>query len=259
MSSDFDIHDKWLKKLDLQTRELFNKSGFDRKTLSEVFDRQTLLHIGKLISDHIIEYVDFPISTGKEANIFRAVTPQQSFVVLKIYRTSTLTFKHITNYIEGDPRFRFTTKNRRGIIIEWAKKEYKNLERMYQEKIRVPRPLKRLKNILVMEYIGSSKKPAPMLKDCTVQDPERIFKKIVHSMQSLYQNAGLVHADLSPYNILLFNDKPVIIDVGQAVVLEHPSAEEFLKRDVHNILSYFKKYTPTPSEEELLKKIRQER
>ncbi|MEM4258432.1 MAG: serine protein kinase RIO [Candidatus Thermoplasmatota archaeon] len=259
MSFEFDIHDKWLKKLDQQTRELLQKSGSDRKTLSEVFDRHTLLNIGKLISDQIIEYVDFPISTGKEANVFRAVTPNQEFVALKIYRTSTLTFKHIIHYIEGDPRFRFTTKNRRGIILEWAKKEFKNLERMHQEKIRVPVPIKRLENILVMEYIGSSQQPAPMLKDYKLKFPQRIFNSLTLSMKRLYQHAGLVHADLSPYNILLYKEKPVIIDVGQAVVLEHPSAEDFLKRDIHNIVSYFRKYKITASEEQILKKIHKQK
>ena len=98
MSSDVFIHEKWIKKLDRQTQEVINRIGADTKTLDEVFDKQTLLRLGKLISDHVIEYVDFPISTGKEAIIFRAVTPTKEFIAIKIYRTSTLAFKHITKY-----------------------------------------------------------------------------------------------------------------------------------------------------------------
>ena len=105
MSSDFSLHDKWLKKLDRQSQEVFTRSGLDRKTLDEVFDTATLLLIGKLISNQVIDHFDFPISTGKEAIVFRAVTPNNDYVAVKIYRTSNLAFKHITQYIIGDPRF----------------------------------------------------------------------------------------------------------------------------------------------------------
>ncbi len=53
--------------------------------------------------------------------------------------------------------------------------------------------------------------------------------------------AGLVHADLSEYNILVKGKKPYLIDFGQAVVLKHPNASAFLERDIKNILQYFKK------------------
>jgi len=115
MSSDFFLDEKRIKKLDREMQKLIDREGTDRKTLDEIFDRSTLLTLGKLISDRLIDTLDFPISTGKEANIFRAITPENKFVALKIYRTSTSTFKHVSKYIVGDPRFKLSNKNRREI------------------------------------------------------------------------------------------------------------------------------------------------
>jgi RIO kinase 1 len=250
MSSDELLNDKWLKKLDLQTQDILDRLVSDRRTFGEVFDRQTLLRLGKLISDKIINQMDFPLSTGKEANLFRGTTPEHTFVAIKIYRTSTMTFKHIASYIEGDPRFKSGLTNRRDIIEEWAKKEFKNLDILQQAHVRAPAPLRRLHNILVMEYIGDQHQSAPLLKDTPLKNPQKVFNEIMTFIARMYQ-AGIVHADLSEYNILIFQQKPYIIDVGQAVLLEHPSSSVFLQRDIHNIVHYFKKYGITGNEQGL--------
>jgi RIO kinase 1 len=255
MSSDLLIDDKWLKKIDIQIKDLIDRIGIDRKTLDEVFDKSTLLLLGKLISNEVIEYLDFPISTGKEANIFRGVTPEKKFVAIKIFRTSTSTFKHITKYITGDPRFDCTNKTRRGIIFEWAKKEYKNLERANKVGVRVPKPIMKINNIVIMEYIGDEKNPAPQMKNVKLKNPKKFFNEIINYLITMYKKADLVHADLSPYNILVFKNKPIVIDFGQAVLLEHPSANDFLKRDIHNIVNYFNKLGLKIYEDEIFKSL----
>ncbi|KYK22797.1 hypothetical protein AYK25_07105 [Thermoplasmatales archaeon SM1-50] len=254
MSSDEFLNDKWLKKLDRQSQMILDRVVFNRKTFGEVFDKQTLLLLGKLISDGLIDQIDFPISTGKEANIFRGTTPEKTLVAIKIYRTATMTFKHIASYIEGDPRFSYGYKNRRDVIEEWAKKEYKNLELFHDAKVRAPTPIKCVRNVLVMSYIGDAAKPAPLLKDVVLHNPQKIFDEIILFIERMYKKK-IVHADLSPFNILLFRQKPYIIDAGQAVLLDHPSSQEFLKRDVHNIVSYFKKYNIKENERKILKKL----
>lgn len=254
MSSDKLLDDKWLKKLDRQTQGMLDRIVPNRKTFGEVFDKQTLLRLGKLISDNVIDQVDFPISTGKEANIFRGTTPEKDFVAIKIYRTSTMTFKHIASYIEGDPRFEYGYKNRRDIIEEWARKEYKNLYLLRKAKVRVPAPLKCLHNILIMDYIGDAAKAAPMLKDVVPRNPRKVFDEIMTFMTMMY-SVKVVHADLSAFNILMFRQKPYIIDVGQAVLLDHPSSLEFLKRDIHNITHYFKRYGIESNEQEIFEKL----
>jgi RIO kinase 1 len=254
MSSDELLNDKWLKKLDRQSQVILDRVVFNRKTFGEVFDRQTLLLLGKLISDGIINQVDFPVSTGKEANIFRGTTPEKDFVAIKIFRTATMTFKHIATYIEGDPRFSYGYKNRRDIIEEWARKEYKNLVLLHQAKVRAPAPIKCVHNILIMEYIGDASKPAPMLKDVILQNPQKIFDEIMGFITKMYK-IKIVHADLSAFNILMFRQKPYIIDVGQGVLLDHPSSLEFLKRDIYNIVHYFKKYDIESNERHIFEQL----
>ncbi|UCE75254.1 MAG: serine protein kinase RIO [Methanomassiliicoccales archaeon] len=238
------------------TLERREKSTEDRKTYDEVFDKNTLLTLYTLISKGVIQTLDFPISTGKEGNVFRATDEKGEPVAVKIYRTSTSTYKNLTKYITGDPRFRNIPKDRRGIIFLWAQKEYKNLARMYNAGIKSPEPKKLLKNVLVMQYIGCEEQPAPMLKDTTLSDAEKSYKSIKMMMKKLYEEAQLIHGDLSEYNILVEDEECFLIDVGQSVVLEHPLASELLLRDITNITRYFKKLGVKINEKELLDYIR---
>ncbi|MEF8879076.1 MAG: serine protein kinase RIO [Candidatus Thermoplasmatota archaeon] len=249
------LDEKILKKLDRQVQRISDRAGFDRKTEAEVFDKPTLHTLEKMISDRIIDIVDFPISTGKEGNIFRAVTPDDEFLAVKIYRVSTSTFKHISKYIVGDPRFEELHQNRRNLVYAWTQKEFKNLQLLDKAGVLAPKPIKSLNNVLLMEYIGTKERPAPLLKEIKINNPSEIFEEIVNYMALMYQEINLVHADLSPFNILMHNDKPYLIDLGQAVMLDHFNSDEFLRRDIHNIVSYFKKYNIKKDEDKIYKQV----
>jgi RIO kinase 1 len=240
----------------IYTPERREKSSEDRKTYDEVFDQSTLLTLYKMITKGVISTLDYPISSGKEGNVFRATNKEGELLAVKIYRTSTSTYKNLTKYITGDPRFRNIPKDRRGIIFLWAQKEYKNLHRMYSANIQSPEPKKLIKNVLVMEYIGCEEKPAPMLKDVSISNPEKTFESIKKMMKQLYKDAQLIHGDLSEYNILVEENECFLIDVGQSVVLEHPLSSELLTRDVTNISRYFKKLGVKINENKLIAYIR---
>ena len=243
MSSEQDfLNKKWLKKLDRQTQEIIDRIGLDTKTQDEVFDKSTLLTLEKLISNKTIDIIDYPISTGKEGNVFLAITPDKKKIAVKIYRTSTSTFKHMQPYIIGDPRFQSIHKTRRDIIYAWTKKEYKNLQRLQKAGVNAPKPLKYIKNVLIMQYLGDSRKSAPLLKDTQNINAEETFKEIIRNLSLMYNKAEIVHGDLSQYNILIYRKKPFIIDLGQGVLLEHMNSDDFLRRDITNIVKYFKKY-----------------
>jgi RIO kinase 1 len=114
-----------------------------------------------------------------------------------------------------------------------------------------------MRNVLVMEFIGKDSVRAPILKDVAPEiDPSEVYDKVAEYMRLLYQKAGLVHADLSEYNIMYY-DQPVLIDMGQSVLLDHPSAEEFLVRDVKNIVRFFGALGVDCSEESLITEIRE--
>ena len=255
MSSDDFLDKKRLKKLDREVESLISRIGIDRKTQDEVFDKSTLHTFEKLISDRVIDILDFPISTGKEGNVFRGTTPDKKFVAVKVYRVTTATFKHISKYILGDPRFKSIHKTRRDIILAWTKKEYKNLKRAYKAGVNVPKPIVSINNVLVMEYIGFSDIPAPLMKDVKLNNPKKIFDILIDFILKMYQKAEIVHGDISAFNVLIFKNKPYLIDFGQGVLIEHPNALEFLKRDIHNMVSYFKKFNILADENEIFENI----
>jgi RIO kinase 1 len=231
------------------------------KTLDEVFDHQNLRYIYDLFKRNLISTVDRPISTGKEANVFVCTTTKGEEIVLKIFRTSTATFKSYLPYLDGDPRFDNIKRDRRGIIYAWAFKEFKNLMRLEKAKVRVPKPIFNHKNMLLMGFIKLDEDPAPPLKNASMEpaDVKVVGKEVLKFTKLMYQKARLVHSDLSEYNILISNDGPVVIDVGQAVVLDHPHSEEYLERDVLNLCRYFNNEADMGwDEEKTLKEIKGE-
>ncbi|MBC7108164.1 MAG: serine protein kinase RIO [Methanomassiliicoccales archaeon] len=225
---------------ELEKIRVKQKGVEDRKVLDQVFDKETLLAIYKMMTDGIIETVECPISTGKEGNVFLCKKVDGGFVALKIYRIATATFRRISRYIQGDPRFKGLSGNHRKIIFAWASKEFRNLQRFSEAGVRVPLPIKFHKNLLAMEYIGTEQAPAPLMKDVALEDPEEIYSLIIEYMRLAFQKAELVHGDLSEYNVLIHEGKPVIIDCGQAMVTDHPNALDYLRRDITNINEYFR-------------------
>ncbi len=226
----------------------------DRKTMSEVFDRSTLMAIYRLMSRKYISFVDFPISTGKEANVFRGEDTLGNPVAIKIYRTSTGNFRKMRAYIEGDPRFRGLTRDKRKMIFRWAFKEFSNLRLMLSAGIRVPRPISQDSNVLVMEYIGDENGPSPLLKDAEF-DAAEAAEFSVDSIVKAYKGAGLVHGDMSEYNILVKGPEFVLIDVSQAVSIKHPLASELLERDISNISRFFSRFGVEVRREDIMRRI----
>jgi len=252
-----EIDDKRLRELEKKVLayRFRIKDADQRKTYDDVFDQDTLLTVYDMMSSGILDTLDFPIATGKEGNVFRATTRGGGFIAVKIYRVSNATFNNIQKYISGDERFKNVGKSRRRAIFLWAQKEYRNLERMAGKNITVPRPIKCQKNVIAMEYIGVDGNPAPLLKDVEIRKPDKLFTSLFEQIKALYQDAELVHADFSEYNILMMDDEPTIIDVGQAVLIKHPMAMEFLDRDLKNLVRFFKKHGIKADAETLKKEI----
>jgi RIO kinase 1 len=209
------------------------------KLESEVFDKQTLMLLSSMMSKGTINNVDYPISTGKEANVFRATTPSGSLLAVKIYKIETTHFMNRKEYMFGDPRFKKFRRNERDLVNAFAQKEFKNLQICEKAGVHSPRPLLQVKNILVMEFLGEEGLPYTPLNTLGPESMTQL-KSILKDMKKMYE-AGLVHADLSEYNILV-GPVPYLIDFGQGVILAHPNADKYLERDVYNIVAYFAKF-----------------
>ena len=217
-----------------------NRTGDERQTDAEVFDRKTLMTIYDFMTSGYLDAVHYPISTGKEGNVFYATDEDGDGMALKIFRTSTSTFKRVAKYVEGDPRFRGVTGNRWKMIYAWVNKEFKNLVRYSEAGIPVPEPITFNQNCLLMEYIGDENGPAPQLRDCILNDPTDTYDEVVSFIIDGWKDAHLVHGDLSEYNILMQDGQPILIDVGQAMTSDHFNAKEFLERDIRNINRFFR-------------------
>ena len=224
-----------------------------RKIASDVFDRQTLLTLSKLMKKGLIKNVDYPISTGKEANVFRATDMEDSYVAIKIYKIETAQFFRKMEYLEGDSRFEGIKNKEKEIVFAFAHKEYKNLEICEKNGVDSPIPIFVQRNVLVMSFLGEDGLPYPTLHTIGPKS-EKDLDSILKNLKNMYK-AKLFHADISEYNILM-GEKPYIIDFGQGVVLSHPKAEDFLKRDVENILNYFSKFGIKKNKEEVLRWIK---
>ena len=74
-----------------------------------------------------------------------------------------------------------------------------------------------------------------------VIDPEAVYEELLEFLAVTWQKAKMVHGDFSPYNIMWHGDRPVVIDVGQAVVHSHPKSQEFLVRDVTRLVEWANK------------------
>ena len=189
----------------------------DRRVFDAVFDRLTLMSLYKLMKSGIIDTLDFPIARGKEAHVFHG-TGESGPVAVKIFHTSNAVFKNLVQYIEGDPRFGGLKRRHRDLVDICVRKEFRNQSRLEKCGFAVPKPLGVHKNVLVMEYLGTPTAPSPRLRDVQIVDPAAVYEELLEFLAVTWQKANMVHGDFSPYNIMWHGDRPVVIDVGQAVV-----------------------------------------
>jgi len=219
---------------------------------SGVFDEFTFRNLFELQSRGIYDELIGPIQEGKESKVFLA-KKDNSKIIVKIYFVQNCDFNKMYEYIRQDPRYEYLKKHRRDIILAWVQREYRNLIYAQRAHISAPKPITWEQNIIVEEMIGD-KDPAPALKDVIPQNPQKFLEEIIKQMKGLYQQ-GLVHGDLSAFNILNYKNKPFIIDFSQGTVVKTPNSEELLRRDIKNVLQFFRKLGINADVEETFIKV----
>ena len=222
------------------------------KTVKGVFDAFTNRTLFKLQSQGVFDELVSPIFVGKESNVFSAVKGKTK-VIVKIYLMQNCNFNKMYDYIRKDTRYLFMKNHKRDIILAWTQREYKNLIKADRSGARVPKALGWKNHIVVEEFIGDET-PAPPLKDQYPEDPKKFFDDIIKQMKKMYA-AGLIHGDLSSFNILNYKEKAVIIDFSQGTLTKTPNSEELLERDIKNIVRFFGKLGVKTDAEDVLKKI----
>lgn len=236
----------WKKKRPPREEKQFKEKG---KIEERVFDSSVFHIFYEFLNKGVISSVDYPIATGKESDVYRVTSGKRfaqgsPYMAAKIFRIETANFIHMQDYLFADPRFSHVRRTKREVISAWCQKEFKNLHICARARVPAPKPFLFSKNILLMEFIGEEGIPDSTLKQIGSENPEKDCETILGYIRRLYR-AGLVHADLSEFNVLMHGypePVPYLIDLGQAVVLGHPKSEEFLLRDITNTLRYFKHY-----------------
>jgi len=219
---------------------------------AEVFDEPTLRSLYKLVHDGHVRAVGGVVSSGKEANVIEA-DGRDSEVALKVYRIATSSFDDMRRYLEGDPRFE-GAQSKKEVVVEWVRKEYSNLRRASAAGVRVPEPIAHERNVLVTGFIGEGNERAPRLTEVDIQNPDTCYEVVVEYASRLY-DAGVVHGDLSEYNLLVHDGDIVVIDMGQSVDVQHPHSDGLLENDCGNVARFFSSLGVDTSKEDVLKRV----
>ncbi|HJT09854.1 MAG TPA: RIO1 family regulatory kinase/ATPase, partial [Candidatus Nitrosotalea sp.] len=127
----------------------------------------------------------------------------------------------------------------RNMVELWAQKEFHNLAQCIKNGIPSIKPIRVLKNVLVLEFVGKNGVPAKTLVESEVDEND--YKDAISIISQLYKKAELVHADFSEYNIFKTENGLILFDLGSAVDIRHKNAKEFLQRDIANISRFFAK------------------
>ncbi len=237
---------KRLDELDLLYRQqdpylgyMMNYNGYD------------LLALNALVKAETLEALGPPIGIGKESDVYEAVTPDEVKVAVKFHRL-------------GRTSFRDTRRKREYVAdrrhISWlyqsrlaAEAEYSALQAMHGAGVSVPEPMGQNRHVIVMQLIEGTQ-----LSDIiSLEEPRWFLDDVLKDVGAAYR-AGVIHTDLSEYNILVDTEGMTwIIDWPQYVSADHPNALELLERDVGNVVYYFRrKYGLEYNLDQALKHVR---
>ena len=223
----------WLKELDDKeliyrqtepyTGYIINYSGYDS------------LALNALVKSEILEALGRIIGVGKEADVFEALKPGDIQVAVKFHRLGRTSFRDTERKREYLSNHQHTSWLYQSRLA--AKKEYEALEIAFDAGVMVPKPIENNRHVNVMEYIDGVR----LVDVDEMDDPKGFLNDILSNIQKTYE-AGIIHSDLSEFNILVTKEgKVVLIDWPQYIPNNHLNAEEMLKRDVRNVLFFFQK------------------
>lgn len=192
------------------------------------------------------------IKSGKEAIVYLVKDVKaKSLKAFKVYKPDH-SFNRFNEYMEGtyiSDKFnravaRKSKEGKKFIAESRVLREFNMIKKFYDLKCSVPIVYDYSDYGILMEYLGDETSHAPRLIEVnlTKEEAKTIWKKVLFSLIIFTEN-GVVHADLSPYNILFWNKDPYIIDFPQAVDMRfNPHTANFLERDIENIINYFDRY-----------------
>ena len=217
---------------------------------------KTPSRIEPLVTDGLVDAVIRQLMSGKEAMVY-VVQCGDEVRCAKVYKEANKRgFHTAVDYIEGrkvknSRQARAMAKGSRYGRQEqesaWQHAEVDALRRLADAGVRVPTPYQFHEGVLLMELVADADgEPAPRLNDVALEPDEarRFHGSLIRQVVRMLC-AGIVHGDLSEYNVLLDSEGPVIIDLPQAVdAAANNNAAHMLERDVNNLATYFGQFAP---------------
>lgn len=213
--------------------------------------------LAEFFEDDLITEVIRVVKSGKEGTVYccrASARTGEKLLAAKVYRsTEHRMFHNSAVYREGrwigDKRLRraMASKSRVGRSTEadtWVSHEYQTLRVLHAAGAAVPRPFARSGQALLMTYVGDEDVPAPLLQHAEIDpaEAEPLFRRLLQEIE-LWLSCGRVHADLSPFNILYWDNQPTVIDFPQSVDPEtNMNARELLTRDIGNLCRFFARF-----------------
>ena len=212
--------------------------------------------IQPLVDDGLVDEVLRQLMSGKEAAVY-VVRCGQEIRCAKVYKEADQrSFKQAVQYREG----RKVRNSRHARAMEkgsnfgrneqekvWQSAEVDALYRLASAGVRVPEPYGCFDGVLLMELVTDADGfAAPRLGDVAMLPEQAVIdhQKVIHYVR-LMLCSGLVHGDLSEFNVLVDEAGPVIIDLPQAVdASANNNAKWMLERDVENMTQYYGQYAP---------------
>jgi len=209
-----------------------------------------------LANQGIIEEVVRPLMSGKEAEVF-LVRSGNELRVAKVYKEAhKRSFKNRAEYTEGrkvrnsrDQRAigKRTSHGKAQDEAAWRSSEVDVIYRLRDAGVRVPTPYHYIDGVLIMELITDAEgSPAPRLAEVSLEPEEaaQVFDRLL-AVAIRMLCAGIVHGDLSDFNVLMGADGPVVIDFPQSVdASSNQNARKLLLRDVDNLQRFLSRFAP---------------
>lgn len=224
-SQDIEYRLSRLNKFELVKRGVHKYSGY--KITPSGYD---VLALWDLVEGDVIEAFGKTLGVGKEADIYDALTPDGERMAVKFNRLG-LTFDSVKEVRPYEPKHGWIDASKSA-----AKREFHALKKLYKA-VEVPKPISYNRHVLVMSLIEGKE-----LADVADIDlPKLVLDEILRNVKEAYRK-GIIHADLSEYNVIIkSNGEILIIDWPQWVPKTHPEADRLLKRDVDNVLKFFRR------------------
>ena len=191
-----------------------------------------------LIRKGVIKEILDKLGVGKESEVYLAKRENGEYVVVKFHRIGFTSFKRASvmrDYGIYFQRYGWIYKS-----IVSAEREYVALNELSKLDCLVPKPYGYAVNAVVTQYIEG----VELYKIKNLESPTSVLMDILATIRTAYRDAGIVHGDLSEYNVMVSIDhteRGYIIDWPQWVYRDHESAEILLRRDVEYIVRYFRR------------------